>query len=84
MRELDFNESFGLKDMTSASIWELAERLADDKALHQDYLVRKMGFDPSEPAEVSTALSIMSRKSIITEINEGENSAVFENYSLWP
>ena len=86
MRELDFNESFGLKDMAAESIWELAERLADDKALHQDYLVRKMGLDPNEPTEVSTGVLIMSGKGIITVVNEGElnASAEFENYSLWP
>ena len=70
--------------MTSESIWELAERLADNEDLHQDYLVRKMGFDPSEPTEVQTALSIMTGKGIITLIDEGENQTEFENYSLWP
>ena len=51
-RELSFEETYGVKDLTAKSIIDLARRLADDEALHKDYLVRKLGFDPDSQYEV--------------------------------
>ena len=56
LRQLDLQESFGIGDLTASSIFELAELLADDDELHQNYLIRKMGLDPSLQDEVSSAM----------------------------
>ena len=37
--------------MTPDAIIDLAERLAQDEDMHQDYLVRKLGLDPHIQAE---------------------------------
>ena len=84
LRHLDFNEYYGLRDLTAKSIFELAERLADDDDLHQDFLVRKMGFDPSKSEEVTSALQILSGKEIITQISDDKENGSFKNYSMWP
>ena len=37
-------------------------RLKDDEELHEDYLVRKMGFDPDDSDELSQATQILLTK----------------------
>ena len=51
-RYLDFEQQYGLKDLTAKSIWDLSQRLKEDDDLHNDYLTRKLGFDPRIPSEV--------------------------------
>lgn len=63
--------------MSAESILDLARRLEQDEDLHQDYLVRKLGYDPSIPAEVEKSLEILSGASIITQISG-------DTYSTWP
>lgn len=63
--------------MTAEEIFALVERLLEDEDLHQDYLIRKMGLDPSIPSEVITARDILLRKEIILETEDG-------GYTLWP
>ena len=52
-RELDFAKQFGIKDLSAESIYKFALRLAGDEKLHKEYLIRKMGFYPSIPAEAA-------------------------------
>lgn len=58
-RELDFEADFGVKDMTADSILALAHRLQEDEKLHEAYLIRKLGYDPSIPAEVQKSIKIL-------------------------
>ena len=62
--------------MTANEIWALARRLADDEDLHEDYMIRKMGLDPSDPSELATGYEILVKKGLVVENAEG--------YSLWP
>lgn len=71
-----------MKDLTAQSIYELAKRLAEDEHLHKDYLIRKLGMDPTSPDEVETATQILCKKGIIvtnTEAWTGQKSI-----STWP
>ena len=45
--------------MGAGEVWDLAMRMKEDEEMHIDYLVRKMGFYPEKPEEVSTAYKIM-------------------------
>ena len=65
-RELDYAKQYGVKDMTASSILALAATLERDEKMHRDYIIRKLGFEPSSPAESEQALSIMLDKGIIT------------------
>jgi len=76
-RKLDYAERYGIEKMTAEEIFALVERLLEDEDLHQDYLIRKMGLDPSIPSEVITARDILLRKKIILETEDG-------GYTLWP
>ena len=38
--------------MTAKSIWDLAKLFQADEALHQDFMIRKLGYDPNIPEEV--------------------------------
>ena len=63
-------------------------RLHEDVELHEDFLVRKMGFDPELPDEVDKAYRIMLWKQIITEkpssSTPNEIGANPDKYSYWP
>ena len=64
-RELDFEADFGVKDMSADSILDLAQRLSEDEKLHRNYLIRKLGYDPSIPTEVQKSIKILTGKEII-------------------
>ena len=50
-RELVWEDQYGIDELTPDQIWRLAEKLANDADLQEDYLIRKMGLDPSIPSE---------------------------------
>ena len=76
-RELNYESTYGVKDLTAASILDLAKKLSEDEDLHQDYLVRKLGYDPSIPAEVERSFEILSGMEIVIETD-------VDTYSMWP
>ena len=69
--------------MTPDSIIDLAERLAQDEDLHQDYLVRKLGYDPDIQSEFDKAAQILIGKGIILPVTTSDSSDE-QTYTTWP
>ena len=81
-RELDYFKRYGIDDITAESVWDLAKRLSADENLHKDYLIRKLGMDPSIPEEVEKATEILLRKHIVVEVLDKKSGK--ESISTWP
>ena len=81
-RELDYFKRYGIDDITAESVWDLAKRLSADENLHKDYLIRKLGMDPSIPEEVEKATEILLRKHIVVEVLDTKSGK--ESISTWP
>ena len=77
-RALSYEEQWGIDELTSHEIYRLAKRLDANDDLHIDYIVRKIGLDPSIKAEFDKAKQIMAGKEIIY-LGELEQIT-----SMWP
>ena len=65
-RDLDYATDFGIDELTAESIQDFAQKLIEDPKLQKDYMVRKVGLDPTDPEEVLTALEIFKNKGLVT------------------
>jgi len=66
-RHLDYKEEFGLEDLTVESIHALRVRLQKDPAQQQDFMIMKMGLDPSNKQERDKAIKILESKGLVDE-----------------
>ena len=63
---LDLEADFGVTNLDPDSLSDFRNLLQDDYDLSIDYLVAKMGFDPTNQDEVDQALAIYADKDLIT------------------
>lgn len=54
-RDLDYQVEFGLKDLTAQGIHDLRIRLQKHPHLQHDFMIRKIGLDPTDPKERNQA-----------------------------
>ena len=66
-RDLDYQTEFGLEDLTVTGIHKLRLRLQEDQHLQHDFMIRKIGLDPSDPKERNQAFQIFLDGGMIDE-----------------
>ncbi len=69
-RHLNLSELVGLNEVTADSIDALAGRFASNDALLKDYLIKKGGYNSSDPVETEWALQIYEDWKLITDDRE--------------
>lgn len=63
---LDFDAMYDVSEITPLALADWRKRLEADNNMTLDYLVRKVGFNPTIPSEYSTAMAIYASEGLVT------------------
>ena len=69
-----------MKELTADAFEALAQRFKADEKLHNEFMVRSIGFHPSDPEEVKTAYAIFLDRGLAVQRSETDAN----DLSLWP
>ena len=69
-RSVDYKRDFGVKELTADAFAALAQRFKADKKLHNEFMVRSVGFHPSDPKEVLRAHAIFLDRGLAVQHSE--------------
>jgi hypothetical protein len=69
-RHLDMNEEFQLSDITATSLADFKVRLVNDQNLAVNWMIRKLGYDPTIQSEYTKAMGIYEELGLVTSPND--------------
>lgn len=77
-RDLDYAEDFGISELTPAGMDAFRKKLQTNGELQQDFMIAKLGFDPSSETERKTAFGILEDQGLVKKLKDNPLT-----YSAW-